>query len=174
MNILSAFKKKYDDITRQRKEELSERRQFNMTIDTELINVVKVLAADFGVPRYAVGEHAIEIGCYYLVRAMRSPAKREALRQHLIDGHLLGSGVDQDDSMLMIGEQNLNWLLVDPAKHVLRSLAAFNHALSIAKRTGNVDPLDRCQRELVRSVLRFAWWIEKQGRDESAEAKNEE
>ena len=88
MNLLGALKRKYDNIIRQRDVESRERRQLNMVVDVRLIALLQHLAAQFTVPRNVLGEHVLEVGCYYLTRAMESEEGTKLLRQHLINVHL--------------------------------------------------------------------------------------
>ena len=166
MNLLSVLKKKYNNVIRQRDVELRERRQLNMSIDKRLIDLLKRLAAEFTVPRDVLGEHLLETGCYYLTRAMESEEKTNMLRQHLINVHLIDSGVDDSEVILRIGEGgDISKLLVQ-VEPVLRSWRAFQHALVITKKTRNIAYLEKCERQLLMSVVGFALWVEKHHLDE--------
>lgn len=167
MNLLGVLKKKYDNVIRQRDVELRERRQLNMSIDVRLIDLLKRLAAQFTVPRDVIGEHVLEVGCYYLTRAMENEEKTKMLRQHLINVHLIDNGVDDSEETLRLGEGgNISKLLVQ-VKPVIRSWRAFRHALVITKRTGNFAYLEKCEKQLLRSAVGFALWIEKHHLDEA-------
>lgn len=167
MNLLGVLKKKYDNVIRQRDVELRERRQLNMSIDIRLVDLLKRLAAQFTVPRDVVGEHLLEIGCYYLTRAMESEEKTKMLREHLINVHLIDNGADDREETLRIGEGgNISKLLVQ-VEPVLRSWRAFKHALAITKKTGNFPYLERCEKQLLRSAVGLASWIEKHHLDET-------
>jgi len=166
MNLLGVLKKKYDNVIRQRDVELRERRQLNMVIDERLIGLLKRLAAEFTVPRDILGEHVLEVGCYYLTRAMENEEKTNMLRRHLINVHLLDNGVDDSEETLRIGEGgNISELLVQ-VEPVLRNWRAYKHALAITEKTGNFAHLEKCEKQLLRSVVGFALWIEKHHLDE--------
>ncbi len=166
MNLLGVLKRKYNNVIRQRDVELRERRQLNMNIDVRLIGLLKRLAAEFTVPRDIVGEHVLETGCYYLTRAMENEEMVKMLRQHLIDVHLIDNGVDDSEVILRIGEGgNISELLVQ-IEPVLRNWRAFKHALAITKKTDNFAHLEKCEKQLLRSAVGLALWIEKHHLDE--------
>jgi hypothetical protein len=167
MNILSVLKKKYDNVISRREEEVRGRRQFNMTVDERLIDEVKRLAAEFAVPRYVFGEHALECGSFYLDRAIRNERKREIVRRHLINTHLLDSGADDDEVILRIGEGRYASELLSLTKSVVGSWKVFQQAIYVTKRTGNVKYLEKCQRQLLESAVRLAIWLDSHLLDES-------
>jgi len=166
MNLLGALKKKYDNGVRQREVEPRERRQLNMTVNVRLIDLLKRLAAALTVPRDIVGEHVLEVGCYYLTRAMEHEEKTKMLRQHLINVHLIDGGLDDSEATLRIGEGgNISKLLLQ-VKPVIRSWRTFEYALRVTKKTGNFAYLEKCERELLRSAVEFALWVEEHHLDE--------
>lgn len=166
MNLLGVLKRKYNNVIRQRDVELRERQQLNMSIDVRLVGLLKRLAVEFTVPRDIVGEHVLETGCYYLTRAMENEEKTKMLRQHLINVHLIDNGADDSEETLRIGEGgNISKLLVQ-VRPVLRSWRAFKQALAITKRTGDFAYLEKCEKQLLRSAVGLASWIEKHHLDE--------
>ncbi len=171
MNLLGVLKKKYNNVLRQRDVELRERRQVNMSIDVRLIGLLKRLAAQFTVPRDIVGEHALETGCYYLTRAMENEEMTKILRQHLINVHLIDNGVDDTEAILRIGEGGSISKLLVQVEPVLRSWRAFKHALTITKRTGNFAYLEKCEKQLLRSAVGLALWVENHHLDEPANSE---
>jgi hypothetical protein len=76
------------------------RRQFNMTIDGQMVLAVKFLATILEVPRYVVTEHLLQVGSYHILQALEDPEKRQELEKHLIEVHLLGSELLDDESIL--------------------------------------------------------------------------
>jgi len=166
MNLLGVLKRKYNNVIRQRDVELRERRQLNMNIDERLIGLLKRLAAEFTVPRDIVGEHLLEVGCYYLTRAMENEEMVKMLRQHLIDVHLIDNGADDSEVILRIGEGGSISKLLVQVEMVLRSWMAFKHALVITKKTRNFTYLEKCEKQLLRSAVGLALWIEKHHVDE--------
>ena len=103
MGILRRFLTKYRQLLDRRHVKTIRRRQFNMTIDAELVLGVKLLAAILKVPRYVITEHLLQVGSYHIVQALQDPEKREELEKHLIGVHLLGSELRDDEDILRLG-----------------------------------------------------------------------
>ena len=103
MGILRRFITKYRQLLDRRQAKVIRRKQFNMTIDAELALGVKFLAAILGVPRYVIVEHLLQVGSYHILQALEDPGKREELEKHLIDVHLLGSELRDDEDILRLG-----------------------------------------------------------------------
>lgn len=103
MNLLRGFITKYRQLLDRRHVKAIRRRQFNMTIDAELVQGVKFLAIILKVPRYVITEHLIQVGSYHIAQALKDPGEREELEKHLIDVHLLGSELQDDEDILRLG-----------------------------------------------------------------------
>jgi len=103
MGILRRFRTKYRQLLDRRHVKGIRRRQFNMTIDAELVLGVKFLAAILKVPRYVITEHLLQVGSYHIVQALEDPEKRKELERHLIEVHLLGSELQDDEDILRLG-----------------------------------------------------------------------
>lgn len=103
MSIISWLEARYHSILERKHARAIKRRQFNMTIAEETIVGVKFLAAILEVPQYAVTEHLLQVGCYHILQALKDPQKRQGLEQHLIDVHLLGTELRDDESILRLG-----------------------------------------------------------------------
>jgi hypothetical protein len=102
MGILSRFLTKYHQLLDRRQAKTTKRRQFNMTVDAGLVDGVKLLAMILKVPRYVITEHLLQVGTYHMYQALQDREKRQQLEQHLIDGHLLGSELLDDDHILRL------------------------------------------------------------------------
>jgi hypothetical protein len=102
MGILSRFLTKYHQLLDRRQAKSIRRRQFNMTIDAELILGVKFLAEALKVPRYVVTEHLLQVGFYHMYPALQDLAKRKELEKHLVEVHLLGSELLDDEDILRL------------------------------------------------------------------------
>ena len=74
-----------------------------MTIDAGLVMGVKLLAMILEVPRYVITEHLLQVGSYHILQALEDPEKRHELEKHLIDVHLLGSELHDDEDILRLG-----------------------------------------------------------------------
>jgi len=73
-----------------------------MTIDAGLVLGVKFLAIILKVPRYVITEQLLQVGSYHIVQALEDPGKRQELEKHLIEVHLLGSELQDDESILRL------------------------------------------------------------------------
>jgi len=73
-----------------------------MTIDAELVRGVKFLAIILKVPRYVIVEHLLQVGSYHILQALEDPEKREELEKHLVEVHLLGNELWDDESILKL------------------------------------------------------------------------
>lgn len=102
MGILRRFLTKYRQLLNRRQAKVIRRKQFNMTIDAELVMGVKLLAAILKVPRYVITEHLLQVGSYYIYQALQDPEKRQELEKHLIGVHLLGSELWDDENILKL------------------------------------------------------------------------
>lgn len=156
MGIIDYFRTAVSRERRNEPHEWKSRQQFNVEIDPKLATAVKNLAKMFKVPHYCVVEHALQIAFFYMLKAIRDEEKSQLIGKHLTDGHLLGFSMEDEESIIRIGEDNVNWLLIDQAKNILARYERFKHAMVVAERTGSMDYLDKCKRELDVAVLRFA------------------
>jgi len=73
-----------------------------MTVDAQLVLAVKFLTAILKVPRYVITEHLLQVGSYHILQALEDLEKREELEKHLIDVHLLGNELRDDESILKL------------------------------------------------------------------------
>ena len=76
------------------------RKQFNLTIDEELILKVKMIAVLLQVPKYVACEHILQVGSYHLLQGLDDPENREKLKEHLVKVHLLGNELKDDDVLV--------------------------------------------------------------------------
>ncbi len=175
MNILGALKKKYEDVLRQIGRQTRIRRQLNMNVDLRLREYLKGLHAELGVPRDIVGEHVLEIGCYYLGRILANERPAAILRRHLINDHLLDGKMEDTEVLLRLGEGHGNISeLLDRIEPVLYSWRGFQRAFAYAKRTGNFAPFEAWKKHLMNSVVLFAEWLENDYRDEPGDGEASE
>ena len=103
MGILRRFITKYRQLLDHTHVKTVKRKQFNMTIDAELVQGVKFLAMILKVPRYVIVEHLLQVGSYHILQALEDPEKREELEKHLVEVHLLGSELQDDEDILRLG-----------------------------------------------------------------------
>ena len=61
---------------------------------------VKFIAAILEVPQYVAYEHILQVGIYQLLKAINDPVERQKLKEHLVNVHLLGDELKDDDVLL--------------------------------------------------------------------------
>ena len=162
MNILGALKKKHEKQKRKEMQTLVERKQLNTTVSPRIIGKVRKLAAEFSVPRYAITEHLLETGHFYVSRILKNRRKRDILREHLIDRHLLDIGYDDHEELLRIGEGRYSSELISLAKIVTVDFRVLERLWADAKRTSNTNTIEnaeRARKKLLKSVINFANWL---------------
>lgn len=103
MNIIDALKARHRYRLKKKNLEAINRKQFNMTINARMVDGIKYLASKFGVPRYAITEHLIQVGTYHVVRASEDLDKDNLLKAHLINSHLLGDGGSEAEELMRLG-----------------------------------------------------------------------
>lgn len=102
MGILRRFVTKYHQLLNRRQAKAIRRKQFNMTIDAGLVMGVRFLAMVLKVPRYVITEHLLQVGIYHVYQALQDPEKRQELEKHLVEAHLLGNELRDDESTLKL------------------------------------------------------------------------
>jgi len=159
MNILDALKKKHEQQKNQQMPLLGEKKQLNMTVNTKIIQKVRKLAAEFAVPRYAITEHLLETGYFYVSKILKNRKKREVIREHLIDMHMLDSGYNDPEELLRIGEGRYASELISQAKIIIRDFRILERLWPDAKRTGKFDNFEKARNKLLMSALTLAEWL---------------
>ena len=102
MNLLRESIAEYRQLLKRRHIKVIRRRQFNTTIDAEIVLGVKFLAEILKVPRYVITEHLLQVGSYHILEALADSEKRQELEKHLIDVHLLGNELLDDEDILKL------------------------------------------------------------------------
>ena len=106
MGTLSEFIAKYRQLLDRKRTKAVKRMQFNMTIDAGLVDGVKLLAMILKVPRYVITEHLLQVGSYHILQALEDPEKRQELEKHLVEAHLLGSELQDNEDILRLDGNN--------------------------------------------------------------------
>ncbi|MFC1979849.1 hypothetical protein ACFLVS_03175, partial [Chloroflexota bacterium] len=159
MNILNILKKKYEEDIKKTVDDPKGRKQLNIKVDYRMIAKIKRLSAEFAVPRYVAAEYALEVGYFYLNRTLANRKKREVLRNHLINRHLLDNGYDDPEEILRIGEGRYASELISLAKNVMRDYGTVERAMAIAKKDGNFNSIDVARKKILKSTLTLADWL---------------
>ena len=139
--------------------ELGNKKQYNVNISPRIIQKISKLSAEYSVPRYAIAEHLLETGCFYAFKILESRKKREMLREHIIDIHMLDSDYDDSEEILRLGEGRYASTLLALARGVVRDFRIFERSVSEAKRKHTIDDAEKSKYQLLRSVVNLAMWL---------------
>ena len=90
MGITDGITTAYNHLIGRKPIKTIKRKQFNLTMDEEIILKVKLIAAILDVPYYIACEHILQVGSHHLLQDFNDPEKREELEEHLVKVHLLG------------------------------------------------------------------------------------
>lgn len=154
-------------------DETDVRVQFNSVIAKDIKSAIQEMAKKFRLNQSVLTEHLLQVALYYTSIAIKDEEKQKIIEKHLIDGHLLRKYVDDEEVIIRIVEPNQNWMLLSQAKKVAAFYIRFKHAMVVAERTGSMDYLDKCKRDLDVAVLRFAEWIYRYRLNDSGELSSE-
>lgn len=136
-----------------------------MPIDAGLAFLIRYLASSFTVPRFVVTEHVLQTGMCYIFKAAGDQKKWQAIRDHLVNDHLLNSGADDSEEILRIGEPVYPGKLLVHLKHILRVIRVYEDALNVAKGGGDLllasARIVKCRKELHRLIAILPIWVEK-------------
>ncbi|MFC1998625.1 hypothetical protein ACFLVR_03150 [Chloroflexota bacterium] len=78
------------------KYKIAKRRQFNLTLNENIIDGVRAISATLELPLRVTTEHLLQTGVYHLQDILYDPQKRAKLQEHLVNVHLLGRELDED------------------------------------------------------------------------------
>jgi len=70
----------------------------------DVILGVKLTAAILEVPYYVACEHMLQVGSYEVMKAIDDPEKRQKLTEHLVEVHLLGDELKDNETILKLGQ----------------------------------------------------------------------
>ena len=159
---MSAFKLKKGEkvrveIVKPKKDE--RRTQFNIVIDKKLKDRVKKLAKICRIPVSSFTEHSLEVGVHYIEQTLKDDNKRKILEQHLETKHLLNKKTDDEEYIIRITENNVNWIVLEAAEKMLKQITSLTRRSLEAGQAGNVELMDRYRSELFRRMVVFLNWI---------------
>jgi hypothetical protein len=101
----------------------------------------------------------LETGQFYIAKTLNNNKKKEFLREHLINKHLLDSGYNDPEELLRIGEGHYASEFISLSKSIVRNASLFNRSVIEAKRTGSLDNAKMAEKRLLNSALIFANWL---------------
>lgn len=136
------------------------REQFNVVIDEDIKIEIQEMAKIFRVNQSVLTEHLLQVALFYTNIAIKDEEKKNALEQHLINTHLLGKNVGDEEIVIRSTvDTNNNWMLLARSQQVIASAKRSIYAMHMASRTRNPDLFRRVAKDLRREVLLFAGWI---------------
>ena len=162
MNIITAIKARLLRSVDEGEIVIKKRKQFNVTIEEGIIDLVHYLASRYGVPLGPTAAHMLQVGAYYMGNALEVSQKKELLSKHIVEAHLLGIGPDDDPAILVIGETSDYWKLLEFSKYVLRRYKKYCQAPKITRRTGDIRYMQKAEKDLLKATVGFAMWLQKQ------------
>ncbi len=162
MNIITAIKARLLRSADEGELVTKKKKQFNVTIEEGIIDLVHYLASRYGAPLGPTAAHMLQVGAYYLGNALEVLQKKEILSKHIVETHLLGIGPDDDPAILAIGEKSDYWKLLEISKHVLQRYKKYWQAPNITKRTGDIRYMQKAEKDLLKATVGFAMWLQKQ------------
>lgn len=141
-------------------DEAEGRKQFNIVIDEDIIIDIQEMAKSFRVNQSVLTEHLLQVALFYTNIAIKDEEKKNALEQHLINTHLLGKNVGDEEIVIRSTvDTNNNWMLLARSQQVIASAKRSLHTMEMAARTQNLSLFQKVQKDLRREVLLFAGWI---------------
>ncbi len=162
MNIITTIKARLFRSVDEGKIVTKRRKQFNVTIEAEIIDLVHYMASRYGAPLAPTAARMLQVAAYYMANALEILEKKEILSKHVIETHLLGIGPADDPAILVIGETSDYWKLLECSKHVLRAYKKYCQAPKITSRTGDIRYMQKAEKDLLKATVGFAMWLQKQ------------
>jgi len=172
VNIIDAIKSKFRKEESQDERDYEVRKQFNVPINTELIEKVKRLNAEFSVPGYALVEHVLQIGLFYVEKTLENRDVKDIVREHLINQHLLDSNHTDTEEMIRLGEGRFASELIALAKMVTNRYQDLKKEFSQVEKTGDTSAFELTREKLVESALNLARWVSSHPIDELDNEEN--
>jgi len=175
MNIIKAIKAKLLNSVGEDEALIKKKKQFNVTIEAEIIDQVHYLASRYGAPLGPTAAHMLQVGAYYMGNALEDTQKRDILSTHLIEAHLIGGiGPDDDSGILVIGEKSDYWKLLEISKHVLQRYKKYCQAPKITRRTGDIRYMQKAEEDLLKATVGFAMYLQKQSTGSPTEVETDQ
>lgn len=104
MQLFHRLKAKYSHKVEKKYTKTVKRQQLNVNCSEDIIDAVRFIAITLEVPLYVVAEHLLQVGLYHLLEGVKDPKNREKLISHLVEVHLLGDELTDDEDILRLGE----------------------------------------------------------------------
>jgi len=104
MGITSRLKATYQHLFGKKYIKTIKRKQFNLNMAEDVVLGVKLIAVILEVPYYVACEHMLQVGSYEVMKAIDDPEKRQKLTEHLVEVHLLGDELKDNETILKLGQ----------------------------------------------------------------------
>jgi len=112
MGITSRLKATYQHLFGKKYIKTIKRKQFNLNMAEDVVLGVKLIAVILEVPYYVACEHPyyvacehmLQVGSYEVMKAIDDPEKRQKLTEHLVEVHLLGDELKDNETILKLGQ----------------------------------------------------------------------
>jgi len=156
MNIVTAIKTHFLNSVREDEKQIPTKKQLNVTIEKEIIDQVRYIASQYGVPIAPTAAHMLQVGIHSLSNALPDPEKREKISRHILDTHLLGIDENDSPSIITMGERGDTWKILEQSQYVLKSYARYCQAPKITMKTGDISHMKEAEKALLKSAVGFA------------------
>ena len=111
------------------------------------------------IPVSCFTEHCLEVGKHYIEQTLNDEEKRKILDRHLESKHLLNENIDNEESIIRLTENNLNWIVLDGVEIVLGRVQMINKQIKKVAATGNIESLRKLESQLYWGMVNFFNWI---------------
>ena len=105
MGIIDRLTTTYHRLIGSKYNKAVKRKQFNLTINEDIVEAVRFIATMLEVPLYVACEHLLQVGSFHLLEDLDDPERRESLKEHLVNVHLLGRELDEDGFLVTSGKK---------------------------------------------------------------------
>ena len=75
MNVIDALKRKLKEQKGRIKPPQNQKKQLNTNVSPLIIRQIRRMAVEFAVPQYAITEHLLETGLFYISRILKQSGK---------------------------------------------------------------------------------------------------
>ena len=174
MDIFGKGKKKGNHGNKARKVPDFTRKQLNVEINPMLITKSHKLAADYGVTLYAITEHMVQIGIFYLDKIRQNREKKELLHIHLVDKHQLTSSYKDEEELIRLGEGRYSSELLMLARNVRRFSREMDRVFYQGKRTGTFTGFEEAKKKVLQSYSDLSYFLSKYPLDEMRDLDSDE
>ena len=111
------------------------------------------------IPVSCFTEHCLGVGKQYIEQTLNDEEKRKILDRHLESKHLLNENIDNEESIIRLTENNLNWIVLDGVEIVLGRVQMINKQIKKVAATGNIESLRKLESQLYWGMVNFFNWI---------------